>query len=79
MDHHIQSISYKEKLKKLIFELEFHALFRSSKWADRELPLICKVGLAVAVIGIILAYPGAVIRLMNKKLGISQWVKLVRE
>ncbi len=80
MDHHIQPMSYREKVKRLIFDrLEFHAVFRSSKWAGRKLPFIRKVGLAVAVIGIILAYPGAVIRLRNKGLGISQWVKFVRE
>jgi SAM-dependent methyltransferase len=79
MDHHVQSMPYREKLKRLIFDrLEFHAVFRSSRWAGRKLPFIRKAGLAVAVIGVMLAYPGAVIRLGNKGLGISQWVKFVR-
>jgi 2-polyprenyl-3-methyl-5-hydroxy-6-metoxy-1,4-benzoquinol methylase len=80
MDHHIQSMPYREKLKRLIFDrLEFHAVFNGSKWVGRKLTLIRKAGLAVATIGIILVYPGAVIRLRNKGLGISQWVKFVRE
>jgi hypothetical protein len=80
MDHHIQPMSYREKLKRLIFErLEFHAVFMSSRWAGRKLSLIRKAGLAVAAICIILAYSGAVIRLRDKGIGISQWIKFVRK
>jgi hypothetical protein len=76
----IQEMPYNEKLKRLIFDrLEYHAVFRSANWTKRKMPLIRKLGLAIAAGIMVLAYPGAVFRLWNKKLGISQWVKFVKE
>ena len=78
--HRIQPMAYREKLKRLIFErLEYHKLFRSSDWTGRKLPAGRKVGLALTVAGLMLIYPLAAIRLLNRQMGISQWVKFEKE
>jgi 2-polyprenyl-3-methyl-5-hydroxy-6-metoxy-1,4-benzoquinol methylase len=79
-EHEVQPMAYPEKLKRLIFDrLEFHGIFSRARWAGRRLPFVRKMGLALSVVGIVLMYAGAVIRLRDKRLGLSQWAKLVKE
>lgn len=78
--HEVQSMPFSEKLKRLIFDrLEFHGIFRAANWQGKKLPLLRKMGLAIVAGFMILAYAGSIIKLRKKQLGVSQWVKLIKE
>jgi len=80
MEHQNQRMSYNEKLKRLIFDrLECHGVFRRSNRSGRKLPAHRKLLLAFAAAGMVLTHPYAVVKLGTERLGISQWVKFIRE